>query len=298
MIRTRGRKALWILSILLGVLPAGAATFVDMVGRQVELQQPPRRIISLAPSLTEIIFALGAGDSVVGVTDYSDYPREAEGKPTVGGGVDPNMEVIVGLQPDLVLASADTNRWDTLVRLERLKIPVFGVKPIGVEGVLASIARVGEVLGRPPQAEKLITEMRRRMAAVSERVSTLPRPTILYVVWIDPLIVAGRETVIDDLIRIAGGANIVQAPGFPHYGLEQVVIDPPDLIVLAFDRGGLQDGEILRRLPVWREIRTVRDGAVRVIDAGMMNRPGPRIAEAVEVLARVFHEEAFSGRRP
>jgi iron complex transport system substrate-binding protein len=298
MTKKRGRAALWVFTILLWVLPARAATFVDMVGRRVELQKPPRRIIALAPSLTEIVFALGAGDSVVGVTDYSDYPPEAEGKPTVGGGVDPNMEVIVQLQPDLVLASADTNRWDTLVRLERLKVPVFGVKPMGVEGVLASIAKVGEVLGRLPEAEKLIGEMRRRMATVSERVRTLPTPTVLYVVWIDPLIVAGQETVIDGLIRLAGGTNIVQAPGFPHYGLEQVVIHPPDLIVLAFDRGGLEDGEALRRLPVWREIRTVRDGAVRVINAGMMNRPGPRIAEAVEVLARVLHQEAFSGRRP
>jgi iron complex transport system substrate-binding protein len=269
-----------------------------MVGRQVELQQPPRRIIPLAPSLTEIVFALGAGDDVVGVTDFADHPPEAREKPSVGGGVDPNMEVIVGLRPDLVLASADTNRWDTLVRLERLKIPVFGVKPIGVDGVLASIARVGEVLGRSPQAEKLIGEMRRRMTAVSERVSAFARPTVLYVVWIDPLIVAGRETVIDDLIHLAGGTNIVQAPGFPRYGLEQVVMHPPDLIVLAFDRGGLEDGEVLHRLPVWREIRTVRDGAVRVIDAGMTNRPGPRIAEAVELLAQAFHQEAFSGRRP
>jgi iron complex transport system substrate-binding protein len=294
-----GYSNVWsVIALLLWAAAVQAATFVDMVGRRVELQQPPRRIVPLAPSLTEILFALGAGDDVVGVTDYADHPPKARAKPSVGGGVDPNMEAIVGLQPDLVLASADTNRWDTLVRLERLKIPVFGVKPMGVEGVLASIAKVGEVVGRAPQAEKLIAEMRRRMAAVSERVSTLPRPTVLYVVWIDPLIVAGRETVIDDLIRIAGGANIVQAPGFPRYGLEQVVIHPPDLIVLAFDRGGLQDRQVLLRLPVWREIRTVRDGAVRVIDAGMVNRPGPRIAEAVEVLARVFHQEAFSGRRP
>jgi iron complex transport system substrate-binding protein len=296
--RKRTGRALWVFSILLWVLPAGAATFVDMVGRRVEVQQPPRRIIPLAPSLTEILFALGAGDDVVGVTDYADHPPEAREKPSVGGGVDPNMEVIVGLRPDLVLASADTNRWDTLVRLERLNIPVFGVKPVGVDGVLASIARVGEVLGRSPQAEKLIGEMRRRMTAVSERVSAFARPTILYVVWIDPLIVAGRETVIDDLIRLAGGTNVVQTPGFPRYGLEQVVMHPPDLIVLAFDRGGVEDGEVLHRLPVWRQIRTVRDGAVRVIDAGMTNRPGPRIAEAVEMLARTFHQEVFSGRRP
>jgi iron complex transport system substrate-binding protein len=293
------RGGVWsVIVLLLWAVAVQGATFVDMVGRQVEVQGPPHRIVPLAPSLTEILFALDAGDWVVGVTDHADYPPEAGDKPSVGGGVDPNMEAIVALQPDLVLASADTNRWDTLVRLERLKIPVFGVKPIGVDGVLASIARVGEVLGRSPQAEKLIGEMRRRMTAVSERVSAFARPTVLYVVWIDPLIVAGRETVIDDLIHLAGGTNIVQAPGFPRYGLEQVVMHPPDLIVLAFDRGGLEDGEVLHRLPVWREIRTVRDGAVRVIDAGMTNRPGPRIAEAVELLAQAFHQEAFSGRRP
>ncbi|MGH7430623.1 MAG: helical backbone metal receptor, partial [Candidatus Methylomirabilales bacterium] len=142
MMRKRGGTALWVFSILLWVLPARGATFVDMVGRQVELQGPPRRIVPLAPSLTEILFALGAGDSVVGVTDYADYPPEAGGKPTVGGGVDPNLEVIVALRPDLVLIAADANRWETLNQLEQLRIPVFGVKPMGVEGVLTSIAKV------------------------------------------------------------------------------------------------------------------------------------------------------------
>ncbi|MGH7370366.1 MAG: ABC transporter substrate-binding protein [Candidatus Methylomirabilales bacterium] len=298
MMRKRGGTALWVFSILLWVLPARGATFVDMVGRQVELQGPPRRIVPLAPSLTEILFALGAGDSVVGVTDYADYPPEAGGKPTVGGGVDPNLEVIVALRPDLVLIAADANRWETLNQLEQLRIPVFGVKPMGVEGVLTSIAKVGEAVGRQPQAEALIANMRRRMAAVSQKVSVLARPRVLYVVWIDPLIVAGGETVIDDLINLAGGANIVRTAGFPRYSLEELVVDPPDVILLALDRGGLHHGEALRRLPVWREVRPVREGAVRVIDASLTSRPGPRIVDGVELLARLFHPEAFAGSGP
>lgn len=296
----RGRRggALWVLSILLWGLPVQAATLVDMVGRRVELPVPPRRIISLAPSLTEILFALGAGDAVVGVTEYADYPPEARTKPSVGGGLDPNLEVIVALQPDLVLASADTNRWDTLIQLEQLRIPIYGAKAARVEGVLASIEKVGEAIGRRHEAERLIAEMRRRMAAVSDRVRDQAKPKVLYAVWIDPLIVAGRGTVIDDLLQMAGGANIVQATGFPRYSLEEVSAHPPDVIILASDRGGLRDWEVLRRLPAWKEVRAVRDGAVRVIDANMVNRPGPRIAEAVELLARLLHPEAFIGRTP
>jgi iron complex transport system substrate-binding protein len=296
----RGGRSAWALSVLLVIsgMPAHAATFIDMAGRQVALQGPPHRIIPLTPSLTEILFALGAGGAVIGITDQDDYPPEVRGKTRVGGGLDPNLEVILTLRPDLVLATVDSNRWDTFLELERLGIPVFGVKPAGLEGVFTSIQKIGEVVGRPEQARELIVTMRRRMDSVSERVKNLPRPRILYVVWIDPLIVAGRATIIDDLIRMAGGENTVRASGFPPYGLEQVVAHPPDMILLGADHPGSEDGTLLRRLPAWKEMRAVREGAVRLVDTNIMHRPGPRIAEAAEMLARLFHPEAFSGRAP
>lgn len=287
-----------ILLILLWMVPVHAATLVDMVGRSLELQAPPRRIVSLAPSVTEILFALDAEDDLVGVTDFDDYPPEARTKQRVGGGIDPNLEVIVALKPDLVFVSADANQWGTISQLERLHIPVFGVKPVGVEGVFESIRKVGQVVGRERQAAALSAEMRRRMEAVSERVSGRSRPKVLCAVWIDPLIVAGRGTVIDDLIRMAGGVNIVEGPGFPRYGLEAVLRNPPDVILLAIDRGGPGDGEALRRLPVWKELRAVHAGGVRAIDAGVVNRPGPRIATALELFARMLHHESFEGSVP
>ncbi len=291
-----GAKTSWIFLLLVVGLPVQAATLIDMVGREVELHEPPRRIISLAPSLTEILYALGAGDAVVGVTDYATYPPEVEIKPSVGGGINPNLEVIVALKPDLIFVSADANRWDTITQLEQLQIPVFGVKPVGVEGVFVSIAKVGEVVGRRQEAGRLIADMRRRMATVSEKVQDLPRPEVLYVVWIDPLIVAGRGTVINGLIDVAGGANVVRTPGFSRYSLEQVVVHEPDVIVLALDGGVPEDREVLRRLPGWREMRAVREGGVRVIDANLINRPGPRIVEAVELLGHLLHPGAFGGR--
>lgn len=293
------RGGVWgVIALLLCAVAVQAATFVDMVGRRVELAKPPRRIIPLAPSLTEILFALGAGDAVVGVIDYADYPPEAVHRVRVGGGLDPDLEVIVALQPDLVLIAADANRWETLIQLEQLQIPVFGVKPVGVEGVLVSILMVGEAVGRQTQAQGLMAHMRQRMAAVSKKVSGLARPRVLCAVWIDPLIVAGGETVIDDLIHRAGGANIVRTAGFPRYSLEALVLDPPDVILLALDRGDLHHGEALRRLPVWREVRSVREGAVRVIDASLTSRPGPRIVDGLELLARLFHPQAFAGSGP
>ncbi len=293
-----GAKTSWIFLLLVVGLPVQAATLIDMVGREVELHEPPRRIISLAPSLTEILYALGAGDAVVGVTDYATYPPEVEIKPSVGGGINPNLEVIVALKPDLIFVSADANRWDTITQLEQLQIPVFGVKPVGVEGVFVSIAKVGEVVGRRQEAGRLIADMRRRMATVSEKVQDLPRPEVLYVVWIDPLIVAGRGTVINGLIDVAGGANVVRTPGFSRYSLEQVVVHEPDVIILALDGGVPEDREVLRRLPGWREMRAVREGGVRVIDANLINRPGPRIVEAAEFLAGLLHPGVFRGGGP
>ncbi len=295
---TGKRGVLCALSILLWVSPVKPATFVDMVGREVELQGPPCRIISLAPSLTEILYALGAGDAVVGVTDYATYPPEVEAKPSVGGGINPNLEVIVALKPDLIFVSADANRWGTLSQLERIHIPVFGVKPIGVGGVFESIQKVGEVVGRRQQAETLMAEMRRRMATVSKKVKGLARPQVLFVIWIDPLIVAGRGTVIDGLIDVAGGANVVRTPEFSRYSLEQVLVDEPDVIVLALDGGVPKDREVLRRLPGWREMRAVQKGAVEVIDANLINRPGPRIVEAAEALAGLLHPGVFRGGGP
>jgi iron complex transport system substrate-binding protein len=289
-------KAFGLLSLLVVGLPVQAATLIDMVGREVELAGPPRRIVSLAPSLTEILYALGAGDAVVGVTDYATFPPEVGAKPSVGGGINPNLEVIVALRPDLVFVSTDANRWDTLAQLDQLQIPVFGVKPLRVEGVFASIEKVGEVVGRAQAAGELIAEMRRRMATVSDKVRGLPRPKVLYAVWIDPLIVVGRGTVIHDLIQMAGGVNAVRAPGFPRYSLEEVFVHAPDVIILALDGGVPEDREVLRRLPGWKEIRAVREGAVRVVDANLMNRPGPRIVEALELLARLLHPGAFRGR--
>ncbi len=282
-------KAFWLLVVLLVGLRVQAGTLVDMVGREVELHGLPHRIVSLAPSLTEILYALGAGDAVVGVTDYANYPPEVKMKPSVGGGINPNLEMIVTLKPDLVVISADANRWDTLTQLEELQIPVYGVKPRGVAGVFTSIAKIGEVVGRRHEAERMITEMRRRMATVSQRVENRPRPKVLYAVWIDPLVVAGQQTVIHDLIQIAGGINVVREPGFPRYSLEEVFVDAPDVIVLALDGGVPEDREVLRRLPGWSEMRAVREGAVRVVDANLMNRPGPRIVDGVEVLAGLLH---------
>jgi len=284
---------LFVLFILLWVFPVQAATLIDMVGREVELQGPPRRIISLAPSLTEILYALGAGDAVVGVTDYATYPPEVEAKPSVGGGINPNLEVIVALKPDLIFVSADANRWDTITQLEQLQIPVFGVRAVGIEGVFASIDKVGQVLGGKREAEELVADMRRRLANVSKEVKGLSRPKVLYVIWIDPLIVGGRGTVIDGLIDVAGGANVVRTPGFFRYSLEQVLVHEPDVIVLALEAGVPEDREVLHRMPGWREMRAVREGAVRVIDANLINRPGPRIVEAAEVLAGLLHPGVF-----
>lgn len=181
---------------------------VDQTGRRVFIPDRPARLVSLAPSITETLFALGLGDQVVGDTDYCEYPPEARQKPHVGSILSPNLEKIVALRPDLVLGSPEANRRETADQLDRLAIPVYGVKAESVEGSLRSIEDLGRLLGREAAARALVESLRRRIAAVEQRAATRAHPKILFVVWYRPLTTAGPHSFIDDVFRRAGGTPV------------------------------------------------------------------------------------------
>ena len=280
--------------LLLLAEPARAFTLRDSQGRELALPAPPQRIISLVPSVTEIIYALGGEDRLVGVTDFCDWPPEATQKPRVGGMLAPNLETVVALRADLVVATSEGNRRETFDQLERLRIPVFIVNPHRMSDVLAVIAQLGELTGRQAAVGPLIRTLTRRIKAVENAVRPYPRPKVLYVLWPEPLIVPGRLGLVNELIELAGGASVTarEPASYPRFSLEAVAARAPEVIILA--RHGA-DGTPLARAP-WERLTAlpaVRAGRVHSVDGTYLHRYGPRVVDGLEMLARVIHPEAF-----
>jgi iron complex transport system substrate-binding protein len=292
----RRALATGILWLLLAVAPAQAATISDMLGRPVTVPDGPLRVVSLAPSLTEIVFALGRGDWLVGVTDFCDYPPEARSKPRVGGPMTPDLERVVRARPDLALATADGNPRETLAQLARLHIPVFAVKAEGYAGILGSAEAVGRALRAELEAAALVQDIRDRVAAIRRAVALRVRPRVLYLVWTDPLIAAGPATYIHDLIEMAGGENVVRERSVPYPRLswEEVVGAAPEVILVASHRDGPDRPSIGEVWRGWQSVPAVRSGRIIAVPGDTIHRPGPRVAEGVERLARAIHPEVFT----
>jgi iron complex transport system substrate-binding protein len=270
--------------------------FFDEVGRRVLVPMPVRRIVSLAPSLTETVYALGAQDRLVGVTDYCDYPADALAKPKVGGAVNPSIEQIVALKPDVVLATRALNRRETVEALERLGVAVYATDPHSVEGVLDSTRRVAEVLGVAERAEALVVELRARLDELQRRLATRPARRVLFVVWHEPLISIGRETFLADALRRAGAESVVEtAQDWPKINLEEVARLQPEYLVFASAHSETvqRTTDELRERPGWRALEAVQRGRFAVI-SDAVNRPSPRLVAAIEELARQLHPEAFT----
>jgi iron complex transport system substrate-binding protein len=289
------RTALLALALLLALrAPAAALTTRDMLGRPVTLAAPATRIVSLVPSVTEILFALGAEDRLVGVTDFCDYPPAARQKPSVGGMVSPNLEALVSRKPDLVVATTEGTREETVAQLERLRIPTYLVVAHRVSDVTALVGRLGELTGRRAAADALRARIEQRIDAVRRAVAPYPRPRVLYVLWPEPLIVPGRDALVTELIRLAGGESISAGDGdsYPRYSLEAAVAKAPEVILLA--NHGANTGPIDReRWQRLSELPAIRTGRLHHVEGNLLHRYGPRVADGLEHLARAIHPEAF-----
>jgi len=281
--------------VLVGLLaPTRALAVRDMAGREVSLASPPRRIISLVPSFTEIVYAIGAEDRLIGVTDFCDFPPAARRKPSVGGMVAPSLEGIVALKPDLVLATTGGNSDETFRQLRRLGIPTYAIEVNSFADMMDLIRRVGELTGHASAASPLVATLEARIHAVRRAVAPFPPPRVLYVLWPEPLIVPGRDTLVTELIQTAGGRSVTaqEAGGYPRFSLEAAVARAPDVIVLA------RHGSGSNALPVdpWQRLTSlpaIKAGRVYSVDGNILHRYGPRVVEGLEFLARLFHPEAF-----
>lgn len=273
---------------------------IDEVGRRISVPVPVRRIVSLAPNLTEIVYALGAQDRLVGVTDFCDYPPEARQKTSVGGAVNPSIEQIVALKPDLVLAQAITmNRRETVDALERLGIAVYSANSRSVDGVLDSTRHIADLIGASESSAVLLKSLRARLDDLKLRLAGRPPRRVLFVVWSDPLVSIGRQTFIADALRLAGAVSIVETEqDWPRLSLEEVVRLQPEFLVFASShsesvRTTVED---LSERPGWRGLDAIRQRRIVAI-SDAINRPAPRLVDALEDLSRQLHPDAFADKQ-
>jgi iron complex transport system substrate-binding protein len=273
---------------------------VDEVGRTVRIPQPVQRIVSLAPSLTETVYALGLQDRLVGDTDYCDYPADAQKKQKVGGPINPNLEEIVALQPDLVLVTKSLNRLETVRALADLGVASYATDPHSVKQIIASTEKLAEVLGAGDAGASVAADLDRRLADLEQKLAPYQTRRVLFVVWTEPLISIGQNTFIADALRYAGAVSILEsAQDWPQMSLEEVVKQQPDFLVFAasHSESAQNDFDALAERPGWRGVEAVRQRRVAVI-TDAVNRPAPRIVSAIEELARQIHPEAFSPHAP
>jgi iron complex transport system substrate-binding protein len=264
--------------------------FTDGYGRKVAVRAHPQRIISLAPNVTEILFALGLGDRVTGVTSYCDFPEEAKTKEKVGDTLNPNLERIIALKPDLVVISTASQLENLTSKLDELRIPVYVTNPRTVREVVVSIRDLGEVTDAKAKATEIAAEMERRIGSVESRVKDLPKPRVFYVLQTGPLITAGRDTFINDLINLAGGQSISgeETAAYPQFSRETALARTPEIIVAPANHGTelVREEDLRRDFAVTPAVR--RNRIVRV-NPDWVDRPGPRIVDGLEQLAQGLH---------
>jgi iron complex transport system substrate-binding protein len=284
-----GAIAVVLLAQLVLVSAACAAFPVEMKddrGVAVRLSSAPRRLVSLAPSLTEIVFLLGQEKKLVGVTRYCNYPARAGALPKIGGIADPDIERIVAAAPDLVLCTTDGNPKEKVRAIEEMGIPCFAVSPQDLSGVYAAVERIGALLGVAGKARREAGVLRAR-ADRAARKSGGPVPSVLFAVSTSPIIAAGKGTFMDELLLLAGGKNAASpfSGRYPRLTVEDLLAGKPDIIFIAAMAGVESFSPDVTR---WREIPAFRDGEVVSLDGDIVTRPGPRMVAALEEVSRVL----------
>lgn len=279
---------------------ASPVVIMDGLNRAIQFDTSAQKIISIAPSNTEILFAVGAGSQVIARDEFSDYPQEVQALPSVGGGFGQlDVEKMISLQPDLVLASQLTPA-DQVESLEKVGLKVYLLpNPIDLEGMYANLVTVGQITGRAKEAQDLVEELKARVAAVDEKLAAAQtRPLVFYELdGTDPNApwTAGPGSFIDTLIARAGGENLGGrlSDAYAQISVEQILVDNPAIVLLGdFTWGGVTVEDVLGR-ESWRELQAVKTGKIYTFDDNLVSRPGPRLVEGLEQLVRLLHPELF-----
>jgi len=288
------KKPLFLLlfSFLL-VAPAHSRDLVDQIGRTVEVAEPLRRVVSLAPNLTEISYEVGGGEAMVGATRFANHPVAADALPKVGSYVALDIEKIVSLKPQLCLAIRDGNPKAVVDRLEALGIPVYVFDPQSLEAIVDTVERLGSIYRQEARAEVLAAGYRQRLARVARQIAGVTdRPGVFFQIDAQPVISAGSDTFLHQLLTRSGNINLAaDRTGYPRYTWEELLVLKPEVVLLASMGGGYTDQELRSRWQAWPQIPAVRNSRLYVVDADLFDRPTPRLIDALEYLVGLLHPE-------
>jgi iron complex transport system substrate-binding protein len=275
--------------IVMSTVPCFAnRTLTDEMGHTVVVPDHPHRIICLMPSVTDTVFALGASDDVVAISDYTKYPAAALKKPSVGDLIKPSIETILSLHPDLVIGVQPKGPLEIADQLERVGVPIFLVSPHGIAGILHTVSTIGMALNRTPQADALVRSLQQRVDAVKARTKGLPAPRVFMPIWYDPIKTIGKKAFITEVIEAAGGRSVTDdlSEEWPQISMEVVLERAPDALLLV--RDGKTTFQVLEKRPGWSSLTAIKDHRVYYVD-DRINFPSPIAIDALEDLAKQFH---------
>jgi len=282
-----------ILPLISSGAPSVAKTITDQLGRDIAVPDKPQRVVSLAPSITEIVFALDQGHRLQGVTTYSDFPFEAVKLPKVGSYVHLDLEKIVALKPDLCIAIKDGNPRVIAQRLESLKIPVYAVDPNNLETIMKTVLEIGTLLNAKDRANQLVQNMDLRIQKVKSLVAkTTHRPRVFLQIGVSPIVSAGTRTFIHELIVMAGGINLAAGPiPYPRFSREKVLALSPEIIIITSMARSAVFEKVKAEWEKWPNMPAVRNQRIYVENSNFFDRPTPRLLDGLELLIRLIHPE-------
>jgi iron complex transport system substrate-binding protein len=276
-------------------LPSTAQTITDQLGRTVNIPSAPQRVISMAPNITEIIFALDQGHLLKGVTTYSDYPAEALNLTKIGSYVKLNLEKIVALRPDICIAIKDGNPLAVVQRLEALNIPLYAVNPTNLKSVMRTVLEIGTLLNAQDKANQLVQGMDMKLKRLKALVDKAEhRPRVFFQIGTSPIVSVGTDTFIHELIILAGGSNIAAGPiTYPRFSREKVLALSPEVIIIT---SMIQMATFEKAKTEWEKLPgmpAAQNKHIYFANADFFNRPTPRLIEGLELLIKIIHPELF-----
>jgi iron complex transport system substrate-binding protein len=292
-----GRLCIPIALLLYGIATAAEPlTIHDDLNRSIQFVKAPTRVVSLAPSITEMLFALGLDRDIIAVTQFCDYPPQALVKQKVGYS-NPSIEAIVALNPDLIIAPREFLRADLLGKVEQLQIPLVVLSANSVTDIATHLSKLGAIFGRVAQADATIRHLQQRIESVRRVTTERPAVRVLYVLNSHPLITVGPGSFLHELIGLAGGSNVAAGTAVPYPRLNMEIVLREDPEVLLFPVGKAESVPLSEQhvWQQWPDLSAVKHGRLRHVSSDLVNRPGPRIGDGLEALARAIHPEAFTG---
>ncbi len=260
----------------------------DDLNRKIQLDNPPNRIVSLAPSITETLFFLGLGDKVVGVTRYCNFPPEAQTKTIIGGVIDPNYEIIVSLKPDLIIMTVEGNTKESFDKLSSLGFKIFVTNPRNFDGIFKTMLDIGKICGVEDRAISLVDSLKRELDKIKKKNIAKAKPKIFVLLSLNPVMTAGKNTFINEIIEKAGGINVAgnSKQNYPIFNREEILKVNPDIIILTDPKVGKD--ELLNMFPEWKHIKAIKENKIFKIDPDILLRPSPRVVLATKIIAQLI----------